>query len=838
MSNTNNNLQTQTANALHNAIIEAGGKDRPPMLAPGNYVQWKSRIKRYIDTKPNNELIRYCLQNLPYKFKWTKKIVPVAEGIDNDIYSTVDACPNACAMWKAIQRLKKGKSINVQDLETNLYCEFKKFTSQEVLTSITIRMTKNFINTSRANQDNSPRTSRGTRYDNQRAVNVVGAKEIVGIQVVQQYGIQCYNCKEYGHVARECKKPKWAKDRDDSDDEHEDQDLEAHYLYMEHVDTKITTSSLDMSNNGGEADQDEDEDLAREQIILFIVDSGCSKHMRGKLKLLSNYMEKFLGMVKFRNDQIAPILGYGDVVQGNFTIKRVYYVEAASSQAWLWHRRLSHLNFDTIKLLLKYDIMTGLLKLKFVKDHLCSSCELEKAKYYLSPGLQSQENAPQAAETVTTSNELDLLFSLTFDELLNGTTLVVSKSSAVTAADPPNQPQQQSTTPSTSITLATETALLNIQKTPVTKSQAPTQAPNVTGTENNNQVENQKCIHQAGCLDSCKRTSGGIQFLGGDKLVSWSSKKQVYTSMSSAKAEYVSLSACCAQVLWMRTQLIDYGFHFDKIPTYCDLKAAIVISWKILNHNEEEEVLAFKTSMRNRMCAAVEAIGSFDLILLNGLVIVLDNHHYAPSITKGVVYVSHLVDNGYMHIVLNYGKSVMEYGVFYFNAITHDGIYEIDMQNLYLNVSSIYNVSNKRAKHALDSTYLWHYRLGHINKKHIEKLQPNKNDEFKPNKVKPHSLEIPIRRSRRIPQAPDRYGLYVDAEEHELGDLDETLNYKAALSYPESNKWLDAINAKMQSMKDNQCLVFLLLVDLLGVNGFSRKILTWMAMYTPLKFFW
>nr|GFA76420.1 uncharacterized mitochondrial protein AtMg00810-like [Tanacetum cinerariifolium] len=82
----------------------------------------------------------------------------------------------------------------------------------------------------------------------------------------------------------------------------------------------------------------------------------------------------------------------------------------------------------------------------------------------------------------------------------------------------------------------------------------------------------------AGCLDSRKSTSGGIQFLGGDKLVSWSSKKQDCTSMYSTEAEYVSLSACCAQVLWMRTQLTDYGFHFDKIPMYCDSKAAIDIS--------------------------------------------------------------------------------------------------------------------------------------------------------------------------------------------------------------------------------------------------------------------
>nr|GFA36977.1 retrovirus-related Pol polyprotein from transposon TNT 1-94 [Tanacetum cinerariifolium] len=54
--------------------------------------------------------------------------------------------------------------------------------------------------------------------------------------------------------------------------------------------------------------------------------------------------------------------------------------KATSSQAWLWHRRLSHLNFDTINLLLKNDIVVGVPKLKFFKDHLCSSCELGKAK--------------------------------------------------------------------------------------------------------------------------------------------------------------------------------------------------------------------------------------------------------------------------------------------------------------------------------------------------------------------------------------------------------------------------------------------------------------------------
>nr|GEZ50205.1 retrovirus-related Pol polyprotein from transposon TNT 1-94 [Tanacetum cinerariifolium] len=94
----------------------------------------------------------------------------------------------------------------------------------------------------------------------------------------------------------------------------------------------------------------------------------------------------------------------------------------------------------------------------------------------------------------------------------------------------------------------------------------------------------------AGCLDSRKSTSDGIQFVGGDKLVSWSSKKQDCTSMSFAEAEYVSLSACCAQVLWMRTQLTDYGFHFDKIPMYCDSKAAIAISWNPVQHSHTKHI--------------------------------------------------------------------------------------------------------------------------------------------------------------------------------------------------------------------------------------------------------
>nr|GEY77099.1 retrotransposon-related protein [Tanacetum cinerariifolium] len=1066
-------MQTQTSNTLHNAIMEAGGKDRPPMLAPGNYAQWKSRIKRYIDTKPNHKLIHYCLKNPPYKYTWADKVVIVYKGssettterymenyrnvlqdirdqlnaeaeavqiiltgIDNDIYATTDAYPNVCEMWKAIERLKQGELINVQDLETNLYWEFGKFTSRdgESLESYYLRFvtlvkqsqelktvsyhklydilkqhqkkvnkiraerlartanplalvaqkqstyhpqnhpthytqnsstrsqqaaTRNrgkaivnspppiydqepsmvaeddemskekeidklmaliflsnkkiykptnnnlrtLSNTSRANQDNSPRINRGTGYDNQRIGTVAGDRET---------------------VARECQKPKRAKDaayhkeklllckqkearfqlnaeqadwRDDTDDESENQELEAHYMYMaqlqevtpdaadnsgpiydteplqkelskskmmsksfealqkhainleidlqqylkaqlqdkgiaiselkklieklkgKSVDTTFEKSSVIRQPNAFKSqrpsilgkptiflDSLKRKDFSKLNLnaktsnVNFVcatygkcvlnvkhdmcvlnfhnnVNSRTKMHMavpvstrepkrtvnQSVAKSLrrtsasestTKNLETQLGSYMSMNDQIAPILGYGDLVQGTVTIKQVYYVEglnhnlfsvgqfcdmdlevafwkstcfirdlkgndlltgsrgtdlysislqdisslnpiylmvkATSSQAWLWHRRLSYLNFDTINLLSKNDIVTGLPKLKFVKDHLCSSCELGKAKrksfqskitpsskrrlqlihmdlcgpmrvasingkkyvlvivddysrytwtYFLrskdetpevlidflrlvqrglhaqvrtvqtdkgmeflnktlhayfaveginhqtsvartpeqngivkrqnrtlveaartmlsaakvpldgenldkmkekgdacifvgystqsrayrvfnkrtrvivetihvnsdelpqmasdhvssdpvpqcqrtalehdslSLGPQCQKNVPQADRTVTTSNELDSQFSLMFDELLNGSTQVVSQSFTITTADAPNQRQQQNTTP------------LNTQTTTVPTCQVPTQAPTVTSPENIHQAE-------------------------------------------------------------------------------------------------------------------------------------------------------------------------------------------------------------------------------------------------------------------------------------------------------------------------------------------------------------
>ncbi|GJR05220.1 hypothetical protein Tco_0528204 [Tanacetum coccineum] len=95
--------------------------------------------------------------------------------------------------------------------------------------------------------------------------------------------------------------------------------------------------------------------------------------------------------------------------------------------------------------------------------------------------------------------------------------------------------------------------------------------------------------NRAGCQDTRRSTSESTQFLG-DKLMSWSSKKQKSTAISSTKAEYIALLGCCAQILWMRSHLTNYGFQFNKIPLYCGNKSVIALCWNNVQHSRAKHI--------------------------------------------------------------------------------------------------------------------------------------------------------------------------------------------------------------------------------------------------------
>ncbi|GJT76223.1 hypothetical protein Tco_1042948 [Tanacetum coccineum] len=86
-----------------------------------------------------------------------------------------------------------------------------------------------------------------------------------------------------------------------------------------------------------------------------------------------------------------------------------------------------------------------------------------------------------------------------------------------------------------------------------------------------------------------RSTSGSMQLLG-DRLVSWSSKRQKGAAISSTEAKYISLSICCAQVLWMRSQFTNYGLGFNKISMYCDNKSTIALCCNNVQHSRSKHI--------------------------------------------------------------------------------------------------------------------------------------------------------------------------------------------------------------------------------------------------------
>ncbi|GJU03694.1 retrovirus-related pol polyprotein from transposon TNT 1-94 [Tanacetum coccineum] len=781
MSNTNTNLQTQISNALHNAIMEAGGKDRPPMLAPGNYVQWKSIIKRYINTKRNNELIHYCLQNPPYKFKWTEKTVSVSEGssetttegymenyknvsqdirdelnveaesvqiiltrIDNDIYSTVDAYPNACEMWKAIEMLKQAETVTTSNKLDLLF----SLMFDELLNGTTLVVSKSSAVTTadatiqHQQQHTTPSTSTTLAADtpplniqttlettsqaltqaplvttieniNQAETNKENAQveedEFINIfsTPVQERGETSSRHVDSSNMHTFCQRHpsehRWTKDHpleqaigNPSQSIRTRRQLETDgEMYM----FALTVSRTEPKNiKEAMADCARIESM-QEELHQFdrldvweLVDRPLWKNVINMKWIWKNKRDEENIVIRNKSRLVAK--GYAQKEGINF--EESFAPVARLEAVRLFVTYAIHKSFPVYQMDVKTSFLYGPLKEEVYVNQLEGFIDPHHPDqvYRLKKALYRLKQAPRAwydelstflvskgfskgsidpTLFITKHGEYILLVQIYVGDIIFGSTnpklskrfekLMHSKFEMSMMGDLKfflgiqihqsprgifiNQAKyaqeilkkhSMTSWDSIGIPMATKHLDADLSGTPVDQTKyrsmvralmyltasrpdivhatcycaryqvKPTEKhltavkrifrylkdtinmglwyPKDTGFE----LTAFSDSDHAGCLDSRKSTSGGIQFLGGDKLVSWSSKKQDCTSMSSAEAEYVSLSACCAQVLWLRTQLTDYGFHFDKIPMYCDSKAAIAISCNPVQHSRTKHI--------------------------------------------------------------------------------------------------------------------------------------------------------------------------------------------------------------------------------------------------------
>nr|GEV69914.1 uncharacterized mitochondrial protein AtMg00810-like [Tanacetum cinerariifolium] len=487
------------------------------------------------------------------------------------------------------------------------------------------------------------------------------------------------------------------------------------------------------------------------QIYLWIIDSGCSKYMMGNRSLLTNFMEKFLETVRFENNDFAVIAGYGDVVIGSLTIKRVYYVKGLGevlhevSKSFQGESSLSSLNDDvqqspeevilpqtnTQSILndmipnvndasSSHNVFNDLLEdayfdtstvfhdtsnvhefyplHKIIGDPKSSEVYVAQPSgfvskqypdhvYAIDKALYGLKQAPRAWYDILSKllinsgfqkgsidttlfikrkgehimliqiyvndiifgstnlkyctkfsklmekrfemsmmGEMEFFLGLQVNQFSNGIfinqskyILYILKRFRMENYDTVPTPMVEQVKPKLDLVgkpvdhivyRSMIGSLMYLTSSRPDIMFATCMCARYQANPNDHHVSAVKRIFRylkgtinlglwypkdhgfdltaysdadhAGCHLDRKSTSGNVQFLG-DNLVCWSSKKQNCVSISTAESEYVAISGCCAHVLWMRTQLTDYGFFYDKVPIYYDSMSAIAISCNLLH---------------------------------------------------------------------------------------------------------------------------------------------------------------------------------------------------------------------------------------------------------------
>ncbi|GJT66596.1 retrovirus-related pol polyprotein from transposon TNT 1-94 [Tanacetum coccineum] len=425
-------------------------------------------------------------------------------------------------------------------------------------------------------QASSTRSNASTKFKGKQIAKPItppseSASEEDSTQVVQQTGIQCFNCKEFGHFAKECRKLKRVKDNTyhkekmlckqaekgvplqeeqsdwlaDTDEEIDEQELEATMYKLLYPETDQNAEDERVALANLIANFKLDVDIV--QLILFIVDFGCTKHLTINLKLLFNFVENYLDadleVAFWKSTCFVRDLQGNDLLTSNhgsdlYTISLqetslstpIYFMAKALPTQACKEKRSSFKTKDVPsskgRLNLLHMDLCGPMRVASIngKKYILAKCALE------IPKKQGMQKCDTVGTPMATKPKLDVDLS---GKLIDQTDYRSKIGSLM---------------------------YLTSSRPDIVQAY-----PKDSGFE----LTTFSDADHARYLDTRKITSGGIQFLG-DKLVSWMSKKQDYTKMSSTEAEYVALSVGCAQVMWMRTQLKDYGFNYNKIPLYCN----------------------------------------------------------------------------------------------------------------------------------------------------------------------------------------------------------------------------------------------------------------------------
>nr|GEY18738.1 retrovirus-related Pol polyprotein from transposon TNT 1-94 [Tanacetum cinerariifolium] len=515
-----------------------------------------------------------------------------------------------------------------KDMQKKLALNAKYFKKIYKPTNNNLRTSSNSRN---KNVDTTPRYMNDNQYaqfGNQRTMTVVTARENVGSPLVQQTGIQCFNCKEFGHFSMKCRKPKRVKDSTyhkekilmckqaeqgvplqveqsdwlaDTDEEIGEQELEAHYSYMEKIqendqnavecdDEHVTLANL-MANL--KLDVDENKKIQKQlkkanasltQELTDANSSAGATHQLAVAKYTSSGNLSSLAVKKCTSsgnsfaltEEVYVVQPDGFVDPDHpgkvYRLRKALYGLKQAPKAW-------------------YDELSQFLMSKgFTKGLQINKSPrvifINQANYALEilkkHGMEKEQSigTPMATKPKLDADLSGKLVDQTDYRSKIGS-LMYLKSSRPDIVQKVCYCARYQARPTEKYLKEVKRILRYLRGT----IDMCIWYPKDSGFE----LTAFSDVDHAGCIDTRKSTYGGIQFLG-DKLVSWMSKKQDCTAKSSAEAEYVVLSASCAQVMWMRIQLKAYGFNYNKIPLYCNSQSAIAISCNPVQHSRTKYI--------------------------------------------------------------------------------------------------------------------------------------------------------------------------------------------------------------------------------------------------------